>query len=77
MGDKMQCDKCGKLKSKQHNITRHNLSCKGRVLVDVEPDTPIRSQQHSSSGLTATVKDDGHKCTKHQFIHLLMATYNE
>ena len=59
MGDKVQCDKCGKLKSK-HNINRHTSSCKGRVLVDVEPDTPIRSQQHSSSGLPATVKDDGH-----------------
>ena len=59
MGDKVQCNKCGKLKSK-HNINRHTSSCKGRVLVDVEPDTPIRSEQQSSSGLLATAKDDGH-----------------
>jgi len=55
----VQCDKCGKLKSK-HNINRHTSSCKGRVLVDVEPNTPTRSEQQSSSGLLATAKDDGH-----------------
>ena len=55
----MQCKKCSKLKS-THNINRHTSSCKGRVFVDVETDTPTKSKQQSSSGLPATATDDKH-----------------